>query len=735
MNLHRCPGLSSRSLMTYLAALGLAKVVSEQADADVRFGWTADTFVVNTTVDDLVEFLIERYRPTPVVSPWNGGSGFGAKDKSQLAFLDEIESAQTPRLSTYAVTIRVCRAVLAELAVLGQIGDKIRMIQELRNRVPDEALPWLDTSVVLTTDAAAFPPILGTGGNDGRLDYSSNFHQRLTDVLPELGASPHTSRGWARDLLLGSTTTKLQSAAIGQFDALGAGGPGSSAFGSADSRVNPWAFVLMLEGVTWFASSAARRLGEVEGRAAMPFTVFASSDGPVPGAAKEEARGELWAPVFTSVTARHLTQIMREARAVWQGKAATKAAEMYGAVRTFGVDRGIERFQRFGYLQRNGLAYVAVLLDTVNVDNRPTVSLAAAPMRRAAGFAHASGEGTNKPEAIRRHTRAFDAAALTYLRDPRPAHLLAMLEAQTRLELVATRSDRRKDELRAPTRQARSEEVLESVDDVLRSSAEARVAAGLASASTAGEFGERTWMRDLLLGSEPGARKSHPARAFGLGNKALDHVLADLVVWRAQHPMEDHRVGRGTLIFLDHRWRTPWADVHAWVGGVLDDELLERYFLAFLALDWRQQPRVRPQFQGVPLRTIDPDLAVLQGFMSADVFLPGVPVDALDGRLGIADDWPLRLRAGQVDSVATAAATILRRHRVRVFTPSGPALRAITYCRNPIPDSSQGRGTTLLAALCAPASTGPLRALSAIDRPIDPAPAVTQKTLDEGAFT
>lgn len=72
MNLHRCPGLSSRSLMTYLAALGLAKVVSEQADADVRFGWTADTFVVNTTVDDLVEFLIERYRPTPVVSPWNG---------------------------------------------------------------------------------------------------------------------------------------------------------------------------------------------------------------------------------------------------------------------------------------------------------------------------------------------------------------------------------------------------------------------------------------------------------------------------------------------------------------------------------------------------------------------------------------------------------------------------------------------------------------------------------------
>ena len=53
-------------------------------------------------------------------------------------------------------------------------------------------------------------------------------------------------------------------------------------------------------------------------------------------------------------------------------------------------------------------------------------------------------------------------------------------------------------------------------------------------------------MLSQLVGGGPGARKSHPARAFGLGNKALDHVLADLVVWRAQHPMEDHRVGRGT---------------------------------------------------------------------------------------------------------------------------------------------------------------------------------------------
>ena len=60
---HRCLGLTSRGLMTYLAALGLAKVISEQADPDVRFGWTGDTFVLRTAVPDLAEFLVRDYRP------------------------------------------------------------------------------------------------------------------------------------------------------------------------------------------------------------------------------------------------------------------------------------------------------------------------------------------------------------------------------------------------------------------------------------------------------------------------------------------------------------------------------------------------------------------------------------------------------------------------------------------------------------------------------------------------
>ena len=223
---------------------------------------------------------------------------------------------------------------------------------------------------------AAFPPILGTGGNDGRLDYSSNFHQRLIDVLPELGANPKMSRGWADDLLSGSGMTKLQSAAIGQFDGVGAGGPGSSIFGSADSRVNPWAFVLMLEGVTWFASSAARRLGETDSRAAMPF-----QSSPV-RTARFGAAGVLVVSCGPRVRCRHRATSPDHAwaRAVWQGTSAACA----DVRRSAHLRRRGSIIPAFGLLQRNGLAFVAILLDTVEVS---TVR------RSVCGRAHSPGAG------------------------------------------------------------------------------------------------------------------------------------------------------------------------------------------------------------------------------------------------------------------------------------------------------------------------------------------------------
>lgn len=229
-------------------------------------------------------------------------------------------------------------------------------------------------------------------------------------------------------------------------------------------------------------------------------------------------------------------------------------------------------------------------------------------------------------------------------------------------------------------------------------------------------------MRDCLLGSAPGSRHEDAPVAPGLGSRPLASVLADLVVWRVQHPVEDSRVARGVLLFAGHGYRTPWFDTHAWAAGLLDEALLERYFLAFLALDWSRQERVRPRLSAPIVKSFNPDLAVLQGFVSGEVFLPGVPVDAPGGRLGMSPDWPLRLRAGQGDRVCREAARLLSRHRVRTFLGSRPDLAAVTVERGPARSVTRSEGIAILAALCAPASIGPLQAMSAIQRNSNPLP-------------
>ena len=125
----------------------------------------------------------------------------------------------------------------------------------MRNWCPDELVPWIDAAIVLAGVDTYFPPVLGTGGNDGRLDFSTNFHEQLLDVIAADAKQRDRSLAAARDLLSGTQTGPLTGAPIGQFDPGSAGGPGSSRFDKTDSLANPWSYVLTVEGALLFAAS------------------------------------------------------------------------------------------------------------------------------------------------------------------------------------------------------------------------------------------------------------------------------------------------------------------------------------------------------------------------------------------------------------------------------------------------------------------------------------------------
>src|SRR5439155_26045554 len=142
----------------------------------------------------------------------------------------------------------------------------------------DAALDWIDGASVDIIDRLVFAPVLGTGGNDGRLDFSQNYMQHIVEVV--LSSNRNLARRRLEKALYATGSVPLVEAAIGQFDPGGTGGPNAPPGFEAGSLVNPWDFVLMLEGTLVLAGSTSRLLaGSHALRGTFPFTVGASAAG------------------------------------------------------------------------------------------------------------------------------------------------------------------------------------------------------------------------------------------------------------------------------------------------------------------------------------------------------------------------------------------------------------------------------------------------------------------------
>jgi CRISPR-associated protein Csx17 len=655
---HLLPGLLPQPLASYLAGLGLIRVLGEQADSNATACWTPDGLAITTEVADIAQWLADEYRPMPALSPWNGGSGFGAKDKEPLRRLDLLRGNSSPRLARLHAAIEIASTVVAKARGKGWItetgvADKAAVVQEFRNTCPEELLPWIDAAIVLADDDTFFPPILGTGGNDGRLEFSTNFHQLLIEVVcPTSDKERVRVLAAAHDLLDGAQQTALSDIPIGQFDPGNAGGPASSRFGAAASLANPWSYILLMEGAVLFAASATRKNQHATGRAAMPFTVTPSPDGTASGAAGEESRGEVWAPVWhADLTLAEIKQLFAEGRASWRGRPARKAGDFYAATRTLGVARGIDEFVRYGLQRRNGLAFAAVPLDRVIVSERPAVRLSAEVED------WVSRTGSEASRAVGEALRAFQKAQLEFKRDGDPPGLARMLAALTTLEMAVGRSGRAKEAI--PVRYAPSagpflEALRELGEPGKPGGSEFRIATGIASCTTWPAEGPARTMRHLLLPidpAEPGGKSRWRVAplVLGLGARPLADVLADALIWRSRTATADRNASRfrGIPSFLS-AVPVPAADLHALAAGELDDAKLDCYLRACLALDWRDVDcgwTVRkPE---VPV----PTLALLHPF--ARGLEPGSP----GGKTGDATvpalnpEWATRLASGQPHQV------------------------------------------------------------------------------------
>ena len=378
MNDLALPGCSPTPLAHYLKALGILRLVAEDAahgDPSAAGYWQRDTFHLRTRLDRaaLIEFFLNHYRPTPIIAPWNGGSGFFPKDNDEA--LRSILASDQPRFAEYRRTIASAITLLADLKLKEKPDNpeaKAELLLHCRNSLPEAALAWLDATFILTSDGPLYPPLLGTGGNDGRLDFTNNFQQRLLDVLSATDGLPTPkSASWLQLAIFGENCSGLSNRAIGQFAPSAAGGANSANGVDAPASVNPWDFVFMLEGAALYASAAVKRLETTEpGQLSYPFCVRSTGAGYASNSSGDEkdARAELWLPLWPAASSLpDVRALFGEGRALVGRRAARDGLEFTQAIVSLGVDRGISEFQRFGFLLRNGLAYFATPLDRVAV--------------------------------------------------------------------------------------------------------------------------------------------------------------------------------------------------------------------------------------------------------------------------------------------------------------------------------------------------------------------------------
>lgn len=430
-------------LSNYLKALGVLRLVVEQKkDSKAKGCWRGNAFKLftNLSTDELVEFFLYEYQPSPLVAPWNGSTGFYRKDNKKT--IEAILNSQTERLADYRETICIAQKQVDDLNLTVKPEDKDekrKLLTKLRNNLPDRSVKWLDTCTLISFEEVKFPHLTGTGGNDGNFEFSRTFMQQLQELFDFRSGKPKENANLLLQAALFDATIPGLSFAgkIGQFNPIAAGGANAAPGYDADSRVNPWDYVLMLEGIMLFTSSATRRYEQSEAADfTYPFTVHPSNIGYGSAADGDEARAELWTPLWTEPTGlKELELLFNEGRAKVGGRTARNGLDFARAISSQGELRGIHEFIRYSFQVRNGLSYFAIPLGRFQPIVNPQADLLAELDEWLSHFKRAVSD-KNAPASVKRVHRRLETAIFEFslARNPLLDVLVALGEVETALD-------------------------------------------------------------------------------------------------------------------------------------------------------------------------------------------------------------------------------------------------------------------------------------------------------------
>ncbi len=667
MHEHALHGCHPAPLSSYLKALAVLRLLAEQKDPEAKGWWQDDIFYLRTVCDksELMSFFCEEYVPTPIVSPWNGNSGFCDNDNKQglnailgttdprfalyKKILEEIQSwDEIPSYDTVGKILRTLRNALetsrpgkdqdalralidaivastpppealqgaqpqnltfqditaiskskesqyktaavawrnalrkgrTKCSALSRAGTKEALLSLCRTRLPDDCLPWLDAAYAISVDnSAVFNPLLGTGGNEGHLEFSNSYMQTLSRLF--LTLQHEEINTLLESALMMTPALGMEQARIGQFDPGRAGGYNQNAGIEADGfKINPWDYILTLEGALFLAGAAAKRNQQAsQGVFSLPFTVRFSPVGYSSDTPTENGRSETWLPIWRNpATYVELRYLFSEGRSSVGRKPARSGQDFAKAVATLGVDRGVSGFVRYAYLMRRGKSYVALPAGRFQVRNDPRVPKLQElePLLRSLDICFRNLEA-DPPVAYVQERRAIEEARFDCARLATPHTFLTLVRALGRME----RQIALRDEKKRPQRplSGLSPDWLRLCDVGVP---EVRLAAALASIGVTEKVGSLRANMTPVDPIKPWQWGKDGVQTSWKGS-SLPERLGNALVRRL---MDAERLGTPKIPLKGKLLLTP-QDVMSFLATDTDDVLLEELLWGFTLIDWR----------------------------------------------------------------------------------------------------------------------------------------------------
>ncbi|MFW6098810.1 MAG: type I-U CRISPR-associated protein Csx17, partial [bacterium] len=390
MHIHHLTGCAPAPLAHYLKALGILRLVAEQADPHARGWWQDEHFCLTTKLDykELQRFFLEKYKPTPVFNPWGGRSGYygGSPEATVRAALTVIEASPLDRLTMFRVAIALIRNAIEEIGGSKPDTDesKLQLVRSIQQHVRGSGSDWLGAVLADLGESFQGPAIMGTGGNEGSGSYTAAYLAAVSECI--------VNRHWDNSLASTLFSKRTEAEAWdGSFaDSNGkkktVNGPFRQFLPEGDA--SPWDLILMFEGSLLFRSGLTRRSVSDRNRfMSSPFYFAARGAGASSSAVSDEyvmnkgrqnlGRGEQWFPVWHQPASfTELLSLISEGKCSIRGKHADRSVDAARAISQLGVSRGINGFIRYGYLQRDNLAtHFAVPLGRIEVRHRPHARL------------------------------------------------------------------------------------------------------------------------------------------------------------------------------------------------------------------------------------------------------------------------------------------------------------------------------------------------------------------------